>query len=81
MAAEVLNMNILTINKHRCKLKVLCFKTATKPYTKRYLQAEKKASRTNCTFGFCQRSKPKHKKPKEQFLANANLKVKKLLYI
>jgi len=53
MAAEVLNMNILTINKHRCKLKVLCFKTATKPYTKRYLQAEKKASRTNSTFGFC----------------------------
>ena len=37
----------------------------------RYLQAKKKASRTNCIFGFCQRSKPKHKKPKEQFLTNA----------
>ena len=28
-------MNILDINKHRCKLKNLCFKTATKPYTER----------------------------------------------
>jgi len=26
-------MSNLTINKHRCKLKYLCFKTATKPYT------------------------------------------------
>ncbi len=33
MAGEVLNMNDLTINKYRCKLKDLCFKTATKPYT------------------------------------------------
>jgi hypothetical protein len=33
MAGEVLYMNILTLNKHRCKLKDLCFKTATKPYT------------------------------------------------
>ena len=33
MAGEVLNMNDLTINKNWCKLKVLCFKTATKPYT------------------------------------------------
>jgi len=29
MADKVLNMNILTINKHWCKLKDLCFKTAT----------------------------------------------------
>ena len=35
MAGEVLNMSDLTLNKHRCKLKVLCFKTATKPYTNR----------------------------------------------
>lgn len=33
MAGEVLNMNILTINNHWSKLKDLCFKTATKPYT------------------------------------------------
>ena len=36
MAGEVLNMNNLTINKNQCKLDVLCFKTATKPYTNRY---------------------------------------------
>ncbi len=35
MAGEVLNMSDLTINKHRYKLKILYFKTATKPYTKR----------------------------------------------
>ena len=35
MAGEVLNMNDLTINKHLCNLKDLCFKTATKPYTYR----------------------------------------------
>ena len=35
MAGEVLNMSDLTINKHRCEWKDLCFKTATKPYTKR----------------------------------------------
>ncbi len=35
MAGEVLNMSNLTINKYRCKLKDLCFKTATKPYTHR----------------------------------------------
>jgi len=34
MAGEALNMSDLTINKYRCKLKDLCFKTATKPYTK-----------------------------------------------
>jgi hypothetical protein len=32
---EMLNMSILDINKNRCKLKILCFKTATKPYTHR----------------------------------------------
>jgi len=32
---EILNMSILTLNKHRCKLEDLCFKTATKPYTAR----------------------------------------------
>ena len=31
----MLNMSDLTLNKHRCKLKDLCFKTATKPYTYR----------------------------------------------
>ena len=36
---------------------------------------KKKASRTNCTFGFCQHSMPKHKKPKEQFLTNASEKL------
>jgi hypothetical protein len=41
MAGEVLNMSDLTINKHWCKLKDLCFKTATKPYTNRYPQAKK----------------------------------------
>jgi len=41
MAGESLNMSILSINKHRCKLKDLCFKTATKPYTERYGQGEK----------------------------------------
>ena len=30
MAGEVLNMSDLTINKHRCKLKVLCFKNRHK---------------------------------------------------
>ena len=38
MAGEVLNMNILTINKLRCKLKDLCFKNRHKPYTKRWQQ-------------------------------------------
>ena len=38
MAGEVLNMSILTLNKVSCKLKDLCLKTATKPYTYRYLQ-------------------------------------------
>ena len=38
MAGEVLNMSILDINKHWCKLKDLCFKTATKPYTQRCSQ-------------------------------------------
>lgn len=38
MAGEVLNMNILTTNKLRCKLKDSCFKTATKPYTDRCAQ-------------------------------------------
>ena len=33
MAGEMLSMSDLTINKHRRKLKDLCFKTATKPYT------------------------------------------------
>ncbi len=41
MAGEVLNISNLTIIKHRCKLKDLCFKTATKPYTHRYGQAKK----------------------------------------
>lgn len=36
MAGEVIDMSDLIINKHRCKLKDLCFKTATKPYTKRW---------------------------------------------
>ena len=35
MAGEVLNMSNLAMNIHRCKLKNLCFKTATKPYTYR----------------------------------------------
>lgn len=35
MADEVLNMSGLTIYKHWCKLKDLCFKTATKPYIQR----------------------------------------------
>ena len=38
MAAEVLNMSDLTINKYWCKLKDLYLKTATKPYTQRYVQ-------------------------------------------
>ena len=41
----------------------------------------KRANSTNSTFGFCQHFTPSLKKPKEQFLANANLKLKKLLYI
>ena len=40
MADEVLNMSDLTLNKHRCKLKDLCFKTATKPYTNRCMQGK-----------------------------------------
>ena len=40
MAGEVLNMSDLTINKLWCKLKDLCFKTATKPYTYRYAQVK-----------------------------------------
>jgi hypothetical protein len=36
---------------------------------------KRKNHHTNCTFGFCQRSMPKHKKPKEQFLAYALLKI------
>jgi len=39
MAGEVLNMSDITINKYRLKLKDLCVKTATKPYTQRYGQA------------------------------------------
>lgn len=41
MAGEVLNMNELTLNKHRSRLKDLYFKTATKPYTHRCTQYEK----------------------------------------
>ncbi len=33
MAAEVLNMNDLTLNNHWCKLKDTSFINATKPYT------------------------------------------------
>ena len=44
MAGEVLNMNNLTINKNQCKLDVLCFKTATKPYTNRWVQPPKKTA-------------------------------------
>ena len=36
MAAKVLNMLDLTMNKHQCKLKDLYFKTATKPYANCY---------------------------------------------
>ena len=36
MAGEILNINILDINKHRCKLKDLFFKTAIKIYTNRW---------------------------------------------
>jgi hypothetical protein len=43
MVGEVLNMSDLTINKHRCELKDLCFKTATKPYTKRCAPLDNKA--------------------------------------
>ena len=35
MAGEVLNMSILALNINRCKLKDLCSKPATKPYTNR----------------------------------------------
>ena len=42
MAGEVLNMNISDLNELLCKLKVLCFKTATKPYTKRCVPIEGK---------------------------------------
>ncbi len=42
MAGKVLNMKDLTMNKAWCKLKNLCFKTATKPYTNRYAQADLK---------------------------------------
>jgi len=41
MAGEALNMSDLIINKYRCKLKGLCFKTATKPYTKRWQTLKK----------------------------------------
>ena len=42
MAGEMLNMSDLTINKHRSKQKVLCFKTATKPYTYRCVACKRK---------------------------------------
>lgn len=35
MAGVVLVMSDLSLNKHWCKLKDLCFKTATRPYTYR----------------------------------------------
>ena len=35
MADELLNMSNLTINKHLCKLKDLCFKNRHKSYTHR----------------------------------------------
>jgi hypothetical protein len=38
MAGEALNMSILDINKHRCKLKDLCSKNRHKSYTHRWLQ-------------------------------------------
>ena len=41
MAGEVLNMKILYINKHRCKLKDLCFKNRHKSYTQRCPAKEK----------------------------------------
>ena len=42
MAGEVLNMSDLTLNKQRSKLKDLCFKTATKPYTYRCAPLKKR---------------------------------------
>ena len=45
MAGEVLSMSDLNINKHRCKLKDLCFKNRHKPYTNRYAQAEETLTR------------------------------------
>ena len=44
MAGEVVNMNILDINKHLCKLKDLCFKTATKPCIQRCASSKKNSS-------------------------------------
>jgi|GEM_PF-5260217 len=35
----------------------------------------KKPTAQTGTFGFCQHSMPKHKKPKEQFLTNASEKL------
>ncbi len=37
MAVEVLNMNVLDINKHWCKLKDLWPKNRHKSYTHRYM--------------------------------------------
>jgi len=34
-----------------------------------------KSQRTNSTFGFCQRTKPTLKKPKELFFANTRTKI------
>ena len=47
MAGEVLNMNILDINKHRCKLKDLCSKNRHKSYTHRYGSIKNQAFNTN----------------------------------
>ena len=44
MAGEVLNMSILDINKHRRKLKVLCFKNRHKTIYQTLAAIEKRAS-------------------------------------
>jgi len=50
MAGEALNMNQLAINNFHCKLKDLCFKTATKQYTNRYAQYLKQKRRIKIDF-------------------------------
>jgi len=44
MAGEVLNMNILDVNKNWIRLKDLCPKNRHKSYTQRYVQGVKSES-------------------------------------
>lgn len=65
MRADCLKMKILQLNNIRSGGQERSFKSRTCHSQGRCTQAEKRASRTIGTFGFCLDTKPKAEKPKE----------------